>query len=153
MDTAGLVQTIHYVVAPAVMVSSAALLLLGLQAKFSNLANRFRGLHQERRSLSLKAARDAAEEERLRSVREQVEFLLRRAAYVKRAILLAYAAIACFVGTSVLIFFSVFAAGAWGRGAIAAFVCGLACVLASAVVMIGETRLLYKALTLERSSC
>ena len=152
MDIAQLVQEIQYVLAPAVMVSSAALLLLGFQAKFSNLANRFRGLHHERRLLSLKATRDDSEEERLRSLQEQVEHLMRRATCVKRAIVLAYLAIVCFMGSSMLMFFNVYASFHLGHGVIAVFMFGLACVLASALVMIVETRLFYKVLTLERLS-
>jgi hypothetical protein len=152
MDIAQLVQEIQYVLAPAVMVSSAALLLLGLQAKFSNLASRFRGLHHERRALALKAERSAAEEERLASVQDQVEHLMRRAACVKRAIMLSYVAIACFMGSSMLLFLDVFASFHLDRGVITVFMFGLGCVLGSALVMIAETRLFYRVLTLERLS-
>ena len=58
MDITEIVQEIQYVLSPAVMVSSSALLLLGLQNKFSSLANRFRALNQEKRVLLQRAARD-----------------------------------------------------------------------------------------------
>lgn len=152
MEIATLIQDIQYVLAPAVMVSSAALLLLGWQTKFSNLASRFRSLHHERRLLAGKADRAVADEDRLRSIQEQLDHLMRRAAHVKRAILLAYAAIVCFMASSVLIFLNVYTAAAVGQGAILVFLVGLACVLASAVVMMAETRLFYTVLTLERLS-
>jgi len=41
VTVAEIVQKIQYMIAPAVMVSSSALLLLGFNNKFSNLANRF----------------------------------------------------------------------------------------------------------------
>ena len=152
MEITQLVQEIQYVLTPAVMVSSTALLLLGLQTKFSNLANRFRTLHHERRTLSLKATRDAAEEDRLRNVQEQVDHLMRRAACVKTAVLLAYSGIVCFMVSSILIFCTLSAPFPLGYGVIAAFMLGLACVLVSALVMLIETRLFHKVLTLERLS-
>jgi hypothetical protein len=152
MEIAQLVQDIQAVLAPAVMVSSAALLLLGLQAKFSNLASRFRGLHHERRLLVLKAERNAAEEERLKSVQDQAEHLMRRAACVKRAIMLSYIAIASFMGSSMLLFFDVFTSLRLDQGVVGVFIVGLGCVLGSALVMIAETRLFYTVLTLERLS-
>ena len=51
MDVAKIVEEIHLVLAPAVMISSSALLLLGFQTKFSNLASRFRTLNYELREL------------------------------------------------------------------------------------------------------
>ncbi len=150
MGVGTLIQNIQAVLAPAVMVSSAALLLLGWHTKFSNLATRFRALHHERRLLAGKADRTDADNDRLRSVRLQLDHLLRRAACVKRAILLADAAIICFMASSALIFFSVYTAAAIGHGAMLVFVAGLACVVASAVVMMVETRLFFTVLMLER---
>jgi hypothetical protein len=150
-DIAPVIQEIQYLIAPAVMVSSAALLLLGLQGKLSNIANRFRALNHEKRLLDAAAGRDAGQEARLRNLRGQVDHLLRRAGYTRRAVVLAYTAIICFTGTSVLIFATRYAP--WmGRAAVAAFMAGLGCILGVAVLMIRETRLLYRILTLEHSS-
>ena len=152
MNIAARIQEIQYVVAPAVMVSSTALLLLGLQTKFSNLASRFRALHHERRVLWLKAVRDEAEHSWLRNVQAQVEQLMRRASCVKRAILLSYAAIVCFTGTSVLLLCDVYVSFQGGRIALAVFLLGLCCVLLSALVMMFETSLFHQVLTLESAS-
>lgn len=152
MEIARTIQEIQYVLAPAIVVSSSALLLLGLQAKFSNVASRFRTLNHEKRVLSLKADRDEAEEGRLQSLSDQVDSLLRRATYVKNAILLSYVGIVCFTGTSVLLFLDVYLASQLHHGVIAVFMIGLACLLVSAVLMILETRLLHKVLTLEKGS-
>lgn len=152
MEIAQTIQQIQYALAPAIMVSSSALLLLGFQAKFSNLANRFRALNHEKRLLSLKAGRNEVEESRLQSLTEQVESLMRRATYVKNAILLSYVGIVCFTGTSVLIFLNVYLASQLHHWVIAVFMIGLACLLVSAILMILETQLLHKVLTLEKSS-
>ena len=152
MDVTKIVQEIQYVLSPAVMVSSSALLLLGLQNKFSNLASRFRALNHEKRTLSQKAGRDEREESRLWNLEEQVDHLMRRATYVKDAIILAYAGIVCFTGTSVLIFVNVYASFHFSRIITGIFLVGLFFVLVSAVLMILETSLFYKIITLERKS-
>jgi hypothetical protein len=146
------IQEIQYVLAPAIMVSSSALLLLGFQGKFSNLASRFRALNHEKRLLATKPNRDAAEENRLQSLEEQVESLLRRATYVKNAILLSYVGVVCFTGTSVLIFLNVYAAFELRHVVILVFMLGLASILASSILMILETTWLYRILTLEKTS-
>ncbi len=149
---AELIQSIQYMVAPAVMISSSALLLLGLQAKFSNLANRFRALQNERRLLAVREGRGSSENERLQNVETQVAYLMRRADYVKQSIVLSYAAIICFAGASVLIFLSLaYSAQLYGV-VIAVFVAGFLCVLAAAAVLILEARLAYQVLLLEHSS-
>jgi hypothetical protein len=151
-DITPLIQEIQSVVAPAVMVSSAALLLLGFQAKHSNLANRFRALNHEKRLLASKATRDQHETGRLQSLQQQVDHLMRRATYVQRAIVCAYSAIGCFTGSSVLIFVSAHVPAWLGCGVIAIFMSGLACLMSSVVLMIRETQLFHKILTLERHS-
>ena len=152
IDITKIVQEIQYVLAPAVMVSSSALLLLGFQNKFSNLANRFRSLNHERRLLSLKPNRDSIEEGRLKSLSEQVEHLAKRAGYVKNAILFAYSAIVCFLITSVLIFLNIYVAFHSFLWAICVFVLGLLLLLVGSCLMILETRILYKVITLEKES-
>ncbi|MBI4352706.1 MAG: DUF2721 domain-containing protein [Candidatus Omnitrophica bacterium] len=152
MDIPRVVQEIQYVLAPAVMVSSAALLLLGFQNKFSSLANRFRVLNEEKRVLGSKAERTYQEEGRFQSLKKQVDHLMRRATYVKNAIILAYASIVCFSATSVMIFLNVYARFYFGVLLIAVFLTGLLLVLASAVSMMVETSLFYKIISLEKKS-
>ena len=150
MDTPRVIQVIQYAIAPAVMVSSSALLLLGFQNKFSNLANRFRALNQEKRFLSQKTQRDPAEEARLGNLTEQVDQLVRRASCVKNAILLTYAGIICFVSTSILIFVSNTSSSQLYRLTIGVFLLGFIFLLAASVQMILETRLFYKVISLEK---
>lgn len=150
MDTPKIIQEIQYVIAPAVMVSSSALLLLGFHNKFSNLANRFRALNHEKRLLSQKTAKDGAETARLHNLSEQVEQLMKRAVYVKNAILFVYFGIVCFAGTSFLIFLNVYLPFQLYHLTISVFLAGFVFLLASSVQMILETSLFYKIISLEK---
>ena len=152
MDTTKIVQEIQYVLSPAVMVSASALLLLGIQNKFSNLANRFRALNHEKRVISQKPHRETLEEERLVSLSAQIHRLMRRAFYVKNAITLTYCAILCFTGTSILIFSNIYTSFQMLYFAIAVFLLGLLAVFISAILMILETRLFYMVISLEKES-
>lgn len=152
MDLTKHAQEIQSVLAPAIMVSSSALLLLGLQNKFSNLANRFRALNHEKRQLSVKSERAIEEDLRLLNLEAQVKHLMERATHVRNAILFAYCAIVSFMLTSVLIFFNVYAGFTLWDIIISVFHAGLLLVLGSAVFMIAETLLFYKVISLERNS-
>lgn len=146
------IQDIQYVLAPAVMVSSASLLALGLQTKFSNLANRLRSLNAERRVLSLKSPRESGEDIRLDSVEGQIDHLMRRARLVKNAIVALFASILCFTGTSILIFIDVYTAFPFRTPAVLVFVFGLLLVFGSAVCLIQEASISYRVIELERKS-
>lgn len=150
MDTPSIIQKIQYAIAPAVMISSSALLLLGFQNKFSNLANRFRALNHEKRNLSYKTDKDAAEQERLESLFQQVNQLLRRAYYVKNAIVMTYLAILFFAGTSVLIFLDFYTD--WEKLTFIVFTFGLLSLWVSAILMILETSLFYHIINIENKS-
>ena len=152
MDISKVVQEIQYVLAPAVMVSSSALLLLGFQNKFSNLASRFRVLNHEKRALSQKTQKEASEEDRLINLTAQIQRLMRRAAYVKNAIVLTYCAIICFTGTSILIFSNIYASFQLVDCTVAIFLMGLVMIFASAILMILETTLFYQVISLEKES-
>ena len=152
MDITKIIQQIQYVLAPAIMISSSALLLLGFHNKFSNLANRFRSLNQEKRALAAKPQKDAVEEARFRNLTEQVDQLMRRATYVKNAILATYLGIVCFAGTSILIFLNIYASFQFYTCIYAVFAMGLIFILASCAFMIMETNVFYKIMVLEKKS-
>ena len=149
MDIAVIVQKIQYVLAPAVMISSAALLLSGYQNKFSSLSSRFRALNQEKRLLSQEPQRSRIEEARLENILHQMHNILKRATYAKNAIVLTYLAIICFTGTSVLIFINLYTVRIdyWIIGV---FLAGLVLILLSAVLMMIETAILYRVIMLEK---
>lgn len=152
MTVEKVVQEIQYVLAPAVMVSSCALLLLGFQNKFSSLANRFRVLNSEKRLLLQKTGRMETEEQRLKNLENQIADLLKRGAYLKNAIVLTYGGIVCFTGVSILIFFTVYDIFQLHHLIISLFLLGLFFVLGSAVLIIFETNLFYRIMVLEKKS-
>ena len=147
-----IVQEIQYVLAPAVMISSTALLLLGFQNKFSALVNRFRMLNQEKRQLSLKSNRTAAEDERLQNLIAQVQGLTKRATHMKNAIMLAYAAIMCFVVTSILLFLRLYTKIETLHLTLVFFLLGLILLLVDSILLMAETFLAYQVVRLEKKS-
>lgn len=149
MEIEAVVKEIQYVIAPAVMVSSSALLLLGFQNKFSNLASRFRALNQERRLLDRKADKEEIERTRLKSLTEQVKQLMRRASHVKNAIFSTYFAIVCFVGTSILLFVNAHTSNHFHELLIAVFLLGFMSLIVTCVLMMMETDLFFKVITVE----
>ncbi len=152
MNPSDAAQIIQYTLSPAVMISSAALLLLGLQNKFSNLFNRFRMLNQERRVLAQKKDRSAFENERFENLRIQLERLASRTSYVKNAIVLLDFTIGCFVLTSACLFLSRYGRVPAGYPAIALFLAGMSCLLTAVFFMMKETQLAHRILQLEAKS-
>ena len=152
MEISAIIQQIQFVLAPAVMISSVALLLLGFQNKFSNLANRFRVLNHEKRILNQKQHRDSIDDGRLQNLLSQIEFLVRRAAHVKNVILLSYAGIVCFILTSVTIFLGVYATQQFFPIILGFFLLGLLLILIAAVTEIIEVALAFKVIDLESKS-
>lgn len=144
------IQQIQYILAPAVMISSCALIILGLQTKYSNLANRFRALIQEKRQLSSQEERGSMSTVRIFNIQQQVGVLFKRAKYIHDALLLCYSGIVCFIATSLLMFVDQFVPVSIHRLIIAVFITGLMLVLALAVCMIAEIHYFYNALKLER---
>ncbi len=162
-------QEIQFVFAPAVLISCSSLLLLGFQNKFASLANRFRALNEEKRRLVHAYQKSEIEAKRLQSLTEQVRQLHARTRHVKNAILLQYAAIACFILASLFLFMNVYmplsAVGAGlpiGQGpavgggpsllAVVSFVTGLCLILVSSIIMMREVALAYRIVDLEGKS-
>jgi polyferredoxin len=152
MDISKVIQEIQYILAPAFMISSAALLLLGFQNKFSALADRLRVLNHERQQLWQKPDRTPVEETRFRNLKDQVEHLFRRASLVKSAIFLTYGSIVFFTGTSLLILFGMHASRPAHVLIMATFATGLFFIFATAIIMLLESRLIYRVLVLEKKS-
>ena len=152
MEIDQIVQQIQYALAPAIMISSSGLLLLGFQNKFSALFNRFRMLNQEKRFLAEKTTRTKIENARLENVGEQLPRLARRAGHVKNAIVLTYAAIVSFVITCVLLFLNSYAKTRLIHATLFFCLLGLVFILISAFFMIAEVMISFNILTLERES-
>ncbi|OIO38515.1 MAG: hypothetical protein AUJ72_02415 [Candidatus Omnitrophica bacterium CG1_02_46_14] len=150
MNIPEIVQKIQYMIAPAVMVSSSALLLLGFQNKFSNLANRFRVLNHEKRVLSQKSNLEETERVRLKSLIKQVDQLMKRASYVKNAILFTYFAIIAFVGASILLYLNVYIAFQLNHAIAYVILAGFVSLMLTSFFMILETTLFYQVIAIEK---
>ena len=149
MDIAEMIKAIQYVLAPAVMISASALLLLGFQNKSSNLATRFRALNQEKRLLGIKFKREDFEEARLASLDPQLAYLVKRAFFIRNAILLSYGAIISFSTASILIFAQMTFSIHLYPLVSGVFLFGFVCIPAACVFMSLETRLYYQIISLE----
>lgn len=152
MEPSFAVQVIQTTLAPAVMISSAALLLLGFQNKFSALFDRFRILNEEKRDLKRKLRRDDFEEERLKNIEEQLTRLMRRAKHVKNAILCAYSAMISFLATSFFLFWSNYAPYNFNYVTLTFFGAGLVLIVLAAISIIVEVTISYNILTIEKKS-
>ena len=152
MEPSYAVQVIQTTLAPAVMISSSALLLLGFQNKFSALFDRFRILNEEKRELKRKPRRDDFEEDRLQNIEEQLNRLMRRAKHVKNAILCTYSAMIAFLATSFFLFWSNYAQYNFNYVALTFFGIGLVLVILAAVSIIIEVTISYNILTIEKKS-
>lgn len=105
-EVASAIGTIQDILAPAVMITGVALLLLTFTARHSALVNRIRLLDDEKRQITRRLASgnpDKTEEVRLKSIRNQLNLLLPRLAYVRNGMLCHLIAVLCFVLTSFLI--------------------------------------------------
>ncbi|OGW90223.1 MAG: hypothetical protein A3A73_04880 [Omnitrophica bacterium RIFCSPLOWO2_01_FULL_50_24] len=152
MDHLDAAQIIHYILTPAVMISSSALFLLGLQNRLSNLFSRFRALNHERRSLSQMASRSAKDNERLDNVVLQLDRLMRRVRYVKNAVICLYLAVVAFIGTSLCLFLTRYAFLPLVKTALFIFFAGLLFMLLALVLLISEVTIAYYILRLEQRS-
>lgn len=107
LDSEFIVKMIQFMLAPAVMISACGLLLLGINNRYSSIANRIRLLNDERRRLILKIKDgkdlDFIESNRLGSLKKQLEHLFFRLGLVKNCVICYSSGIFLFILTSFLI--------------------------------------------------
>jgi hypothetical protein len=104
--TLNAVQIIQLMLAPAIMISACGLLLLGMNNKYSLLANRIRLLNGEKRSLLITIGQNkhtTDDNVRLESTTIQITSLVFRAKLVRNAVLSYTTAVALYVITSLLL--------------------------------------------------
>lgn len=147
-----LVESIQIMVAPAVMISASALLLLGMNSKYSSVLGRIRGLNDERCKLlkSLKNDNDHRHRQRLEVLSRELTKLFKRSESVRNAALAYYSGIGLFVLTSLCIGLAYYCG--WERvERILAypFIGGMLCVLTGAIFGIREVLYGYNILQLE----
>ena len=103
-EVASAIGTIQDILAPAVMITGVALLLLTFNTRHSSLVNRIRLLDDEKRqinrTMTASGKEDASEAIRLRSISSQLKLLLPRLAYVRNGMLCHLVAVLFFVLTS-----------------------------------------------------
>jgi hypothetical protein len=106
-EVANAIGTIQDILAPAVMITGVALLLLTFNARHSALVNRIRLLDDEKRQINRKLTSsenlDKTENIRLKSIKNQLNLLLPRLAYVRNGMLCHLVAVLLFILTSILI--------------------------------------------------
>lgn len=105
------IQAIQAILAPAVMITGVALLLLTFNARHSSLVNRIRLLDDEERELLRRRPKlDKIETLRLKSIKNQLDLLLSRLLYVRNGMLCLLLAATFFVLTSFSIGLAYFSA-------------------------------------------
>jgi len=132
------IQAIQAILAPALGISATALLLLGLQNRYSLIINRMRLLNEERRRYSSKLAQktdlEYSENIRHMSVLSQIHKMMVRCKEVRNAILLIQGSILLFVLTSVFIALNLFISTPLVRSLpLFSFVAGMILVLAGVI--------------------
>ncbi len=102
-----IIRLIQFMLAPAVMLSACGLLLLGINNKYSSIANRIRLLNDERRRYINKIKEgkelDFIEMTRYASLRQQLNHLFNRLELVRNCVISYSLAIFLFILTSFLI--------------------------------------------------
>jgi len=105
------IQAIQAILAPAVMITGVALLLLTFNARHSSLVNRIRLLDDEERKLLRRRPKlDKIETLRLKSIKTQLDLLLSRLLYVRNGMICLLLAATFFVLTSFSIGLAYFSA-------------------------------------------
>jgi hypothetical protein len=151
LDVESAIQTIQALLAPAVMLTAVALLLLSFNSRHSSLVNRIRLLDHEARLLRKKRRLLDIDEARLANIKEQQNLLLPRIKYVRNGILcLSFAAI-FFVLTSFWIGLGYFAIPVAVTQTMIhlTFIAGMFLVLSSIVYLAIEIYLSYRIILVE----
>jgi hypothetical protein len=86
-DLGGAIQAIQAILAPAVMLTAVALLLLSMNSRHSTLVNRIRLLDDEARTLKKKRRLLEVDSLRLSNIEKQQQLLLPRIKYIRNGIL------------------------------------------------------------------
>ena len=128
---------------PAVLFTASALLLAGLQNKYSTLIQAVRSLNDERRRFLQEKSLVAWQTDRLKSIDKQIPHLLARAKLVRNAVFMLYLGTLLFLLSS---FFIALAHTGWQSMAVpvvALFGLGLAGLIVGICFALAEARLSY----------
>ncbi|CUS96941.1 DUF2721 domain-containing protein [Candidatus Chrysopegis kryptomonas] len=150
-------QAIQAILSPAVMISSSAFFLSGLNARHSTLVNRVRLLNDERRRLVRELINrgelEYTENVRFLSIKNQIDILVRRIWYIRNAMLCHISAAIFFVLTSFAIALNIFFAGSFVREIpLYLFVVGLFLVLCGVCFLGIDVLISYRVILIEVKS-
>ena len=146
------IQAIQAILAPAVMITGVALLLLTFNARHSSLVNRIRLLDDEERELLRRRPKlDKMETLRLKSIKNQLDLLLSRLLYVRNGMLCLLFAATFFVLTSFSIGLAYFSAsiGLTQTMINFTFVPGMLLVLIGVLFLAIEVHISYRVIEIE----
>ena len=146
------IQAIQAILAPAVMITGVALLLLTSNARHSSLVNRIRLLNDEERVLRRKGDKlDDLDATRLRSIENQINQLLPRLLYIRNGMLCHLLAAIFFVLTSFWIGLGYFSISSAVTQAIinVTFMVGMLLVLIGVAFLAVEIYVSYRVILIE----
>ena len=146
------IQAIQAILAPAVMITGVALLLLTFNARHSSLVNRIRLLDDEERELLRRRPKlDKIETLRLKSIKNQLDLLLSRLLYVRNGMLCLLFAATFFVLTSFSIGLAYFSAsiGLTQTMINFTFIPGMLLVLIGVLFLAIEVHISYRVIEIE----
>lgn len=132
-------------VTPAVMVSSAGLLLLGLHSKYSNIVNRIRSIIEERNGLQA----ESEDRDQIANLTQQIDFLMRRAWCARNAIVCLYVSILFMIGTSICYAMVLAGFAVAGRIAVGVFIVGIVFLFIGCLFALIEVQHAYRVICLE----
>ena len=138
-------QFVAELVTPAVMISAAGLLLLGLHSKYSNIVSRIRHIIEKRNVL-----RDDEKDHRgVANLEQQIRFLMYRAWCARNAIFCLYVSILLMISTSIC--YAIIQVGFLfsAKAAVVVFVLGIVALFIGCLFALIEVQFAYKIIRLE----
>lgn len=136
--------------APAVAMSTGAILATSLQGRFSSIVDRIRELASERRQLRTLVALSEPEGARLARIERQLPLMVARGRWVQASVVFFYGGIAAFLACTLALAFAARGVpGAWRAAAEVCFLVGLSGLLAGVVTEILEMRLAFRVVRVE----
>lgn len=146
------IQLIQSMLAPGVMISACALLLLGMNNKYSMVLSRMRLLDDEKRKLIFQDKPELIKEweiNRLSNLSEQIELLYSRIKWVRNAVLMYSIAVSLFIMTSLFIGLQTLAEIDYTLISLILFLIGMVAVFTGVFFTVLEAWKGFKILTLE----
>ncbi len=143
------IQSINAAMTPAVLFTASALLLAGLQNKYSTLIQAVRALIDERRRLARQPALSDAEQARTASINKQIPHLLARARLVRNAVFMLYLGTLLFLLSSLVIGLAHLGWPAMATLVFALFGIGMLGLMIGVGFALAEARLSYRVVRME----